>query len=325
MRTTGLLCLVVLAGCVDEFSGSNVQFNFSSAMPVQVAAGATATGTALPTNVHYTFYAFEQDTVGRLFAVQDFEIHRIIDLNSPCYIDMGEHVRYPGLQVTQYEKMVDQDTGISDYMNPPASATTEQKELAATAHVRMANMDALASDGMGINAITSASTASYPAADSGCTDTTKIPAPTCTDADSNKRRLAMCQDFWSHHPGFFEGTDSDLTKPLAGTTYGMVKGNNPINGAPIDGSQFFVDEALGGFDAFAVYWQFDDADGDGMPDYPMMFPDSQKATAGQLVLSGKGTMPTRDVMHVHMTNGSVSALTADVAIFANLDQDSTHF
>lgn len=326
MRTTGLLCLVVLAGCVDDFAGSNVQFDFSPLTPIQAVNGTAASPTQLATNTHFTFYALQLDAMdGRMFAVQDFELHRVIDPNSPCFIDVGEHVTYPGLHITQYEKMIDQDTGISDYMNPPANATTEQKELAATAHVRMQHIDELAADSGGINAVTSASPASYPAADTGCTDTTKIPNPTCTDADSNKRRLAMCQDFWSHHPGFYEGQDLDLTKPLAGTTYGTVQGTNPINSAPIGGSQFFVDEALGSFDSFAIYWQYDDADGDGTPDYPMGTSDSQKSPAGQLLEFGKPMMPTRDVMHVHLANAAFPKFSAELAIFPNLDQDSTHF
>ena len=298
-------------------------------MPVQVAPGVTPSGNQLPSNVHFTFYAFQEDAMaGRLFAVQDFEIHPVVDLTSPCYIDVGDHVEHPGLHVSQYEKVIDADVGIPDYTMPPASATMVDQEKAATAHKRMDNIDKLlGSTGMPMFAITSASTAEYDPAmvDTGCTDTSKIPAPTCTDDTSNKRRLDLCQAFWKNSPGFYEGTDRILTSPLSGTTHGMVNGTNPINLAPIRGSQFFVDEALAGFDGYAVYWQFDDANGDGMPDYPAGFPDAQKHPAGQLLLFGTPTMPTRGVIHAHMTSTIIPQLTAELAIFANLDQDSTHF
>jgi hypothetical protein len=328
VRTIGLSLLVV-AGCVDAFPGSNVQIDFAAGTPVQVAPGGTPGTGQLPSNVHFTFYAFQEDAMnGRLFAVQDFEIHPIVDLASPCYIDVGEHVEHPGLHVSQYEKVIDQDVGIPDYTMPPAGASEIDKEKAATAHQRMDNIDKLlGSTSMPMYVISSASPAEYDPAmvDTGCTDTSKIPAPTCTDEDSNKRRLAMCQAFWKGHPGFYEGTDRVLTAPLSGTMHGLVDGNNAINLAPVGGSQFFVDEALDGFDGYAIYWQFDDADGDGQPDYPAGFPDADKHPAGQLLLFGNPTMVTRDVIHTHLTSRLIPGLTAELAIFANLDQDSTHF
>lgn len=325
MRTIGL-SLVLLAGCVTDFSGSNVQFDFAASMPAQALAGTTASSTELPTNVHFTLYAFQEDPmVGYLFAVQDFEIHRVVDLNSPCYIDFGIGVKHPGLHVSQFEAVTDMDVGIPDFMNPPAGASMTDEEIATTAHQRMLNIIQLAGDTTGIKAVTSTSTAEYPAVAADCNDTSKIPPPNCTDDASNKRRLDMCQAFWKANPGFYEGTDRVLTKPLNGTTHGYVDGRNPVNLSPVGGAQFFVDEALAGFTGFALYWQFDDANGDGMPDYPTGFPDSQKAKAGQLLLYGTPTMPTRGVEHVHLFNPTSSAVTAELAIFANLSQDTTHF
>lgn len=321
--------MLVVAGCVSPFPGSNVQFDFSSAMPAQVAPGVTPAAGQLPSNIHFTFYAFQEDAMtGRLFAVQDFEVHPVVNLDSPCYIDEGEGVPHPGLHVSQYEKVIDADVGIPDYTMPPPGSSMEDQIKAGTAHKRMENIQALlGSTGTPMFMITSASTAEYDPAsvDTGCTDTSKIPAPTCTDADSNKRRLAMCQDFWRKHPGFYEGTDRILTSPLSGTMHGTVDGKNAINGADVGGSQFFVDEALAGFDGYAVYWQFDDANGDGMPDYPAGFPAADMHPAGQLLLFGTPTMPTRDVIHVHMTSTVIPSLKAELAIFANIDQDSTHF
>jgi hypothetical protein len=321
--------MLVLAGCVNPFAGSNAQFDFQKAMPSQAAPGVMPDVTQLPSNTHFTFYAFQVDaTAGRLYAVQDFEVHPVVDKNSPCFIDVGEHVEHPGLHVSQYEKVIDADVGIPDYTMPPASATELDKEKAGTAHERMVNIDKLlGSSGAGLFTVTSASSAQYDPAmvDSGCSDTSKIPAPTCTDETSNKRRLDLCQKFWHAHPGFFEGTDRSLTAPLAGTMHGMVVGVSPINFAPLGGAQFFVDDAIAGFDGYAVYWQYDDANGDGVPDYPMGVTPPPQPDPGTLLLFGRPTMPTRDVMHVHMTNDANSELTAELAIFANLDQDSTHF
>ena len=304
---------IALAGCVDGFQGSNVQFDFSPATPIQASVGAAMAGLGeLPTLSHFTLYAFQTGTdsggqpVGRLFELQQFEIHRIVDLASPCFIDVGAHVPHPGLHVSQYAKVIEADTGISDPANPPAGATEQEKIDVATAITRQGEVALLASD-MGLKVVSSASTASYPAVDSGCSESSKIPAPTCIDDASNARRLAMCQAFWKANPDYFEGTDRVLTSPLSGTTHGMVDGMNPINLAPVGGAQFFVGAELDGFDGYAVYTQ-----------------DDAGAGPGSLLLFGKPTEPTRGVIHVHMT-GAVPQLSAELAIFANLDEDTSSF
>ena len=117
---TGVFAL--LAGCVTNKEGSNIQFDFSPTTAV------TAPGT------HLTIYAFQDDPmVGRLFQLEDFEIHKIADLTSPCFIDVGDHVPHPGLHVSQYATVIQQDEGIPDIANPPANATQEQKIAAGTA------------------------------------------------------------------------------------------------------------------------------------------------------------------------------------------------
>ena len=307
------LAVVLLPACVNGFQGSNVQFDLAPATPVQASAGAMPKLGELPANAHFTFYAFQDGTdssgspIGRLFQVATFEVHRIVDLESPCFIDVGEHVPHPGLHVSQYAKVIQQDTGITDLANPPAGATDDQKIAAATAVQRQMNVAALAGDA-GIKAITSASTASYPAVAANCDDPSAIPPPACTDDGSNVRRLAQCQQFWAANPDFFEGTDRVLTAPLSGITHGMVDGANPINLAPVGGAQLFVDSDLTGFDGFAIY-ENDDA----------------KSGTGNLLLFGRPTDPTRGVIHVHMTSPQSPSLVADVAIFANLDEDNTSF
>ena len=191
---------IALVGCVDGFTGSNVQFDFAPTMPVQASPGATPKSTELPSNIHFTLYAFELDNMaGRLFEIQRFEIHRIVDLSSPCFIDVGEHVPHPGLHVSQYAAQIAKDTGISDLANPPPGATEQQKIDAATAVQRQLNVDALSSD-MGIKVVSSAAIGNYPALAANCTDTTGIPrrcAPTRTRTSAGS---TMCEAEWHADP-----------------------------------------------------------------------------------------------------------------------------
>jgi hypothetical protein len=303
----------IASGCVKPFQGSNVQFDFSPSMPVQASVGATPGPGQLPNNVHFTFYAIDDGTdadgnaVQWMFEVMQFEIHPIVDLSSPCYIDVGEHVPVPGLHVSQYATVIEQQTGITNPAAPPPSATQAQEIEVATAIQRMTDIGLLGG-GTGIKAVTSPSTTSYPPLGADCLDGSGIPPPLCTDTASNARRLTMCQAAWKADPSHFEGTDRVLTSPLNGVTHGMVDGLNPINDAPVGGAQFFVNTELAGVAAFAVYWQID-----GMPD------------PGNLLLYGTPTMATEGVMHVSMTSPSMPGVTAEVAIFANLDSDNSSF
>ena len=309
MRAIATSLLALFAGCVNEYEGSNVQFDFAPGIPVLASPGVTPRAGELAASSHFTLYAFESDDMaGRLFEIQRFEIHRIVDLASPCFIDVGDHVPHPGLHVSKYAEVIAQDTGIADLANPPATATEQQKIDAATAVQRMTNVIALASDA-GIKVVTSASITNYPPLASSCSDPNGIPPPDCTDETSNQRRLSMCQAAWHADPLYFEGTDRILTSPLNGIAYGMVDGLNPINTAPVGGAQIFVDEVLDNFAGFAIYTQ----------------PDDQLTPGGDQLLFGKPAMPTRGVIHVHMTNATSPTVTADLAIFSNLGQDDVSF
>jgi hypothetical protein len=306
----GALCAALAGGCVDSFNGSNIEIDFGPGMPVQASPGRTPMPGELAADTHFRLYAFESDPMaGRLFEIHRFEVHRIVDLASPCFIDVGAHVPHPGLHVSQYAKVIGEDTGIPDITNPPPGATEAQKIDAATAVQRQMNVAALASDA-GIKVVSSASTSTYAAVAADCTDPNGIPPPMCTDAASNSRRLAMCQAAWRADPSYFEGTDRILTEPLNGTMYGTVVGMNPVNLAPVGGAQVFVDEVLDGFTGYAVYSQTD-----GAPD----------EDPGTLLLYGMPTQPARGVTHVHMTSTIVPSLTAEMAIFADLDDDEVQF
>jgi hypothetical protein len=308
-------CTSALPACNDAFDGANVQFDFSPAMPVQATYTAATPGTGeVEAASHFTFYAIQIDgeaQTSRLYAITQFEIHHIVDLSSPCFIDVGDHVPHPGLHVSQYATVIGQDTGIPDVTMPPAGASDTDKIEAATADQREADVALLAGPN-GLHAVTSASTAVYPPVAATCAaaaaDATMIPPPTCTDDASNAQRLALCQAAWAANPGLWEGTDRILTSPLAGTTAGFVDGANPITLSPVGGAQFFVDTVLRDADAFAVYSELDGSDG-----------------TGEQLLYGTPKMLTRGVLHVHMTNAVSTAITADVAIFADLDSDDSQF
>jgi hypothetical protein len=247
-------------------------------------------------------------TTGSLYAVTTFEVHNVVDLASPCFIDVGEHVPYPGIHVSQYAAKVEQDTGISDPTNPPAGASQANIQLAATAFQRMANIQLLTGQG-GVHAVTSASAGNYPALAADCTDTNGIPPPMCMDTDSNARRLAACQAYWKSDPNYYEGTDRVLTSPLNGVSHGMVDGLNLVNQAPIGGAGIFVDANLVGFEGYAIYAQ----------------PDTQTTPGGDLLMFGTPTTPTRGVTHVDLASPSTDVLGAELAIFSNLGDDNVQF
>lgn len=318
MRTAGIAMFVVALGCVgciDEYRGSNVQIDFSSATPAQASALAMAAGPdELPSDVHLRLYAFQdaEDSsgapVGHLFELQRFELHRIVDVRSPCFIDRGDNVPFPGLHVTRFAEKMQEEKGILDISNPPPGKSEQDLIDVATALQRQRNIGALASEA-GPKVVSSASRGGYLPYAMDCTSA-GIPPPMCTDAASNARRLQLCEAAWKDDPALFEGTDRVLTSPLNGTTFGMVDGINPVNFAPIGGAQFFVDEGLSDFDGFAIYV---------VPDF------ADDGDLGELLLFGRPHSTTRGVIRVDMTSLTDPAVTADLAIFADIGEDEVHF
>ena len=297
-----------LAGCVDGFRGSNVQIDFAPGTPSQVAPGQTPGTFEFPANGHFKLHAVDRvDDRAALFEIQRFEIHKIVDVTSPCFIDVGPNVPFPGIHVSEFGRAVAAATGIDDIANPPADATEGEKIDAATAVQRMQNVAALGGVN-GIKVVVSASETAYPAVDADC-DGSGLPPPSCTDPDDNARRLAICQAVWADDPDLFEGTDRVLTVPLNGTTFGMVDGVNPVSPVAIGGAQFFVDTALGGVDQYTISFHLDGTD-----------------DAGTLLFDGVPVDGPRGVRHVHMDSPLFPGLvTAEMVVFANLDEDVVHF
>jgi hypothetical protein len=144
ITAAGALAVAAAGGCVEGFRGSNVQLDLSPGTPVQALVMGAAMAGELPASTHFAIYGIQEDAAqDRLFELERFEVHRIVDPTSPCFIDAGDHVRHPGLHVTQYAAKIAEDTGITDLANPPAGATEQQKIEMATAIQRMANVAAL--------------------------------------------------------------------------------------------------------------------------------------------------------------------------------------
>jgi hypothetical protein len=316
-RGTVAAAALALAGCVEGFQGANVQLDLSPATPVQADVLAMRGPAELAAASHFTLYAIQEETLpdrtvqDHLFEVVRFEVHHIVDTSSPCFIDVGDHVPFPGIHVTQFATRVQQETKIADPTHPPPDATPQQLELVVTALARMEKIKAILGPN-GLVAVTSASTTAYPAVATSCDGPPdQIPPKECIDDASNQRRLQLCQQTWKQDGRLWEGTDRVLTAPLNGTTFGLLLNPMTPAGTPVGGAQIFVDSALVAADAYAIYVQ-DDAPAAGME-------------LGTQLYFGRPTLPTRGVSHVHMVNPNNAALTAELAVFADLGQDEVHF
>jgi hypothetical protein len=339
-RLVAWSCVLALGAgaCVDPFSGSNVQIDFSAATQTATATGGAPAANQPPADTYDTLYAvqLEKDGSGTvtqadLFEVQRFEVRHEIDPSSPCFIDL-ENARFPGLHVTEYANKVMEQTGITDPLNPPAGAPAGDVTDVLDANVRMSHLGGLASS---LKVVTSFSTFQYgpSAAPNDCIETdpgvdqTLFPPPECTGDASNALRLELCRAAWASDAGksYYEGSDKVYTLPLNGKLFGMVDGANPVNGVTVGGSQMFVDEVLDAFDGFTVNWQYKDLDGDGQPDYPAGTADADKSNIGYTYMTGTPVRAARGVINVFMTNPNDPAISAQMAIFPDLADDGLHF
>lgn len=303
--------MIATSGCVKGFQGSNLELDLLPGAPVQALVQMPPMGRELPAAVHFTLYAIQHEaSQDNLFEVVRFELHHIVDTSSPCYIDVGEHVPYPGIHVSSFLNRVLQDTQIMDPAHPPPTASPQAVELAVSAAARMQAIAAIGATDGGLVAVTSASPSVYPAIASDCGGPpNQIPPPKCFDNASNQLRLQLCQAAWRSDPNLWEGTDRVLTAPLNGVTHGMeTLLSAPISMTPVGGAQFFVDNALTNVDAYAIYVQADGMD-----------------TPGTQLYFGTPTHVTRGVDHVRLVSPINQAVTADLAIFTDLGEDDVNF
>jgi hypothetical protein len=331
-RLVTLCALTAASACVKPYSGSDIQIDFSQA--TQTAA--TSTGAQMPNqpapNTYYILWSSEQakdpngaPTATYLFHVVDFEIDPAINTASPCLIQMDTE-RFPGLHVTEFANKMSEQTGIVDPLNPPAGASQIDITDVLDAERRVGYLPFIAAS---VKTITDPSTGAYGPSETTCiednpgADQTKFPPAKCTGDQSNANRLKLCHEFWSAHPTFFEGSDEVYTAPLNGNFRGMVEGTNPVNGGFLGGSEFVVPDVLTQ-NAYFVAWQYKDEDGDGQPDFPASTPAADKPN-GHLYMIGTPGQAARGVFNVPMANPNDPSIAANMAIFADLADDGTHF
>jgi hypothetical protein len=247
---------LLAAGCVEAFPGANVQIDFSSATPTPARRGVAPVGQQPPADTYYSLYASKEtyDDSGvvvrtDLFEVERFEIRPVIDLSSPCFIDL-EDTRFPGIHATRFYRRLLEEVGYPDPENadaamPPPGIARNDLIDALTAKVRDTNLSDLERV---VKTVASASlTFDYQNIQAGseCNPVEgMIPPIGCDDDESNRIRLEECRRQWETDPLFYEGSDKVFSLPLNGAFYGVVEGSNPVNMGLLGGSALFVDESL---------------------------------------------------------------------------------
>jgi hypothetical protein len=329
------LCALILgsSACVDAFSGSDVQIDFAPAFPRAALAGEVVAPEHPPQDTYYILWASEQSLgadglpdATYLFDVTHFEIKRLIDLSSPCFIEL-EDSRFPGLHVTQFANKMSEQTGIVDPLTPPTGASQGDITDVLDAQIRMGHLSDLQNQ---VEVMTDVSNASYGPSETTCiednssVDQTKFPPAKCIGEQSNANRLKLCRAFWSQHPEYYEGNDKTFTAPLNGKLHGMVEGMNPIGGGFLGGTELFIDSVLTA-QGYLVTWQYKDLNGDGKPDFPDPAPPANEQKIGHLLMEGTPFHEARGVTNVTLFDRNDLSISAQMAIFPDLANDGTHF
>jgi hypothetical protein len=321
---------LLAAGCVEAFPGANVQIDFSSATPTPARRGTAPVGQQPPADTYFSLYASKEtlDDSGAVvrtdqFEVERFEIRPVIDLSSPCFIDL-EDSRYPGIHVSRFYERLLNEVGIGedgDPTRPPAGIDRNDLIDALTAQVRDTNLPRLQA---AVKTVASASlTFDYQnvVAGTDCSNPAEgmIPPPNCDDDESNRIRLAECRRQWETDPLFYEGSDKVFALPINGAFYGVVEGQNPVNGGLLGGSALFVDESLVDAATFSVRWQYKDLDNNGEPDDPSAGP------IGVLFMEGRPEVRTRGTLNARLVNDVQLAVAAEMVVFTDLARDDVAF
>lgn len=331
-----LALLVASAGaCVDTFEGVDIQITLDEGVRGAAAPGETPDPGQPPADTYFTLYAIDLAGSGddqRSFAHElvRFEIVPVIDASSPCFIEVEnlETGTFVGLHVTQLVNKLEAETGIDDPLNPPSGADPDDVIDILTAERRLSFVPQIAG---GLQAVVAPSIHRVPDVDTGCvgdgTDTSAdlIPPPECIDDESNQRRRELCQEFWDRHPDQFEGSDRAYADPLNGTFYGLVDGVNPKNASPLGGIEFLLDVDWDGFEQIAVNWQYEDADGDGEPDYPDGFPEDEKSILGFNYLEGSALEIKRGAITYPLRNRTFTSISGEATVLHDLGEDDVHF
>jgi hypothetical protein len=344
-----------LSACVEPFRGSSVQIDFNDVMSAVAERGTMPAPGQAPPDTFFILYAADYKYVDAdgdghddldangeplieeayLYEVQRFEVRKLIDLSSPCFIDLpggagieGQTV-FPGLHVTQHAAKTRAVQEVTDPLDP--SVPYDKAVIVLTADRRVDLLDDLERE---LKAVVSSDATvepgvadfQYPATAAagmcppGAND---IPHPTCTDDESNAQRLRICQDLWAvAGPNWYEGSDKVFTLPLNGNLNGFVEGMNPVNQVGlIGGASFYVDENLVGHDAYVLNYQWKDFNGDGAPDAPA----NMASDIGQPFMFARSKHFSRGVTNGTFRHATVSNLQAELAVFPDLGDDSVQF
>jgi hypothetical protein len=107
----------------------------------------------------------------------------------------------------------------------------------------------------------------------------------------------------------------------------MVAGTNPLNDA--FGRWLVASSSTPTWsittEYFMLNWQYDDLDNDGAPDFPPSLPVAERSPTGFPYLAGEPERLVRGVLSVPMAHATNPRLSANVAIFYDLDDDDVHF
>jgi len=284
------ICLLLGTGCVDPFSGSNIQFTLAGSVHIP---GTPSDFGRPPPGTHYEFYALDIADDGREFAfkVTQFDVRPAIEQASPCFIEDDES-RYPGLHATKFVDRLAVEFGFDradfDPASPPSGMSDGDVIDYLTAEVRENNLGRIQGS---IKAVTSHSPARYadedwletgvdcPVGDEcdgaggeRCNDgmscerpvcagdamrtASKIPPAYCLDDASANERTDMCEEFWAANPNRYEGSDKVFTLPLNGKWVGAVDGADPRNNQFLGGAGMFVDANLEEIEGLLMNFQY---------------------------------------------------------------------
>lgn len=304
--------------------------------------------------------------VAYTFKALDFELAPQVNLGDPCLMDI-EPTSFPGIHSTAVQARTAEEYGFATPTDPstigpsdPVWDSLTEDELARVFHEARRHNLVLGFSGRLLSVVSHH--AGSPAQDIGidtvCADDPSsdpglIPphldfaqfalgniVPVCFDDESNARRKELCESYFDAEDqdgnpingNYYVGSDRILTKPVNGTFFGSVYSldpRNPLGVTRFIGSILKVDEDIGDADSLVVAWQFDDADGDGDPDYPDTFPDDQKSPTGVTYLSGQVSngLDQRGVATFNLRNISFSDpfLNGRATIYENLDEDEVNF
>jgi len=300
-----------MGGCVDTFDGSHVEVLFASGVPV---TGASAPG-APPDGTHLELYVVKDNAS---FALADFDFVPVLDHTNPCFIETDSvipfsNVSAAGLHVTQWlekSREVYLADGVVTEDEAGAIADAEARETAiAQLETGVKALVATPYGGLSDDDLTSAELDDLFAA---------LPAIDAIDDESNQLRLQLCQEFFAQHPSYYVGSDRLMTRPINGVFFGVADGKDPRTGGFIGGATLTVDANINAFDAMRVNWQFDDPNdsrADALGNSPV----------GYHFMAGVPEHRTRGVINVSLANSSFAMISADVALFTNLDRDSSWF